>query len=212
VSTEQLIDRLVSDLEDRSPLSRCRWPRLAIVTALASMVSLAAILLLFTRSPHFAHGPSRTILFSVLAGVALAAVGFAGALKSSHPESRVSLSWLALPAAILMTGLGLEMADTPSSSWAARFWGDSSTACFVCVTLLSLPILGAALAVLREGAPARPRLSGAMAGSLAGGITAALYTLHCPEDSLLFVAFWHVLAVATVCILGALAAGRWLRW
>jgi hypothetical protein len=51
-----------------------------------------------------------------------------------------------------------------------------------------------------------------MAGLLAGGIAAALYTLHCPEDSLLFVASWHVPAVLTVTLFGALAAGRWLRW
>lgn len=212
MNTEQLIDRLASNLQGAGATVRRRWPRLALVTALASMVSLAAILLLFTRSPHFAHGPSQTILFSILAGVALAAVGFGGVLSSSYPESRVSLSWLLLPVAILLTGLGLEIAETPSSSWPARFWGDSSAACFCCVTLLSLPILAAALAVLREGAPSRPRLSGAMAGLLAGGITAALYTLHCPEDSLLFVAFWHVLAIATVCAIGALVADRWLRW
>ena len=51
-----------------------------------------------------------------------------------------------------------------------------------------------------------------MAGLLAGGTTAALYTLHCPEESLLFVVAWHVPAVALVAVIGALAAGRLLRW
>jgi hypothetical protein len=91
-------------------------------------------------------------------------------------------------------------------------WGQSPLGCFLCVLVLSLPILAAVLAALRAGAPTHPRLAGAMAGLLAGGITTALYTLHCPEGSLMFVALWHGLAVSAVSLLGALAGGRLLRW
>ena len=55
-------------------------------------------------------------------------------------------------------------------------------------------------------------MSGAMAGLLAGGITAALYTIHCPEDSLLYIAAWHVPAVVLLAGLGALLGNRYLRW
>jgi hypothetical protein len=78
--------------------------------------------------------------------------------------------------------------------------------------MLSLPVLGGSLIALRHGAPSSPRFTGAAAGFLAGGITMALYTIHCPESSLLFVASWHGLAVLTISLLGALAAGPWLRW
>jgi hypothetical protein len=50
-----------------------------------------------------------------------------------------------------------------------------------------------------------------MAGLLVGGITAALYTIHCPENSLLFIAVWHIPAVLLVAFRGALAGGRLLR-
>ena len=53
----------------------------------------------------------------------------------------------------------------------------------------------AALPVLCDLAPSNPRLAGAMAGLLAGGITAALYTIHSPESSPLFIAVWHIPAV-----------------
>jgi hypothetical protein len=80
------------------------------------------------------------------------------------------------------------------------------------VTALALPILLAILVTLRDGASTRPRLSGAMAGLLAGGVTTALYTIHCPENSLLFITSWHGLAVLTVTTMGAVAAERCLRW
>jgi hypothetical protein len=209
MNTQQLIHTLASDLQTGAGprRARLRWPRLAALTGLASLASLAAILLLLAPSPHLAHGPGATIVFSVLAGAALAAGAFWATLKLSYPEGRLGLWWL-----FLLLGLGLEMSDTPSSSWMVRLWGDSPGACFLCVTALSLPILAAALVALRDAAPTHPRLCGAMAGLLAGGIAAALYTLHCPENSLLFVASWHVPAVLTVTFFGALAAGRWLRW
>jgi len=214
MNTQQLIHTLASDLQAGAgpKRARLRWPRLAALTGLASLASLAAILLLLSSSPHLSHGPGATIVFSALAGAALAAGAFWATLKLSYPEGRLGLWWLFLPLGILMVGLGLEMSDTPSSSWATRLWGDSPAACFLCVTALSLPILAAALVALRAGAPSHPRLCGAMAGLLAGGIAATLYTLHCPENSLLFVASWHVPAVLTVTVFGALAAGRWLRW
>jgi hypothetical protein len=214
MNTQQLIHTLASDLQTGAGprRARLRWPRLAALTGLASLASLAAILLLLAPSPHLSHGPGATIVFSVLAGAALAAGAFWATLKLSYPEGRLGLWWLFLALGILLFGLGLEMSDTPSSSWMVRLWGDSPGACFLCVTALSLPILAAALVALRDGAPTHPRLCGAMAGLLAGGIAAALYTLHCPENSLLFVASWHVPAVLTVTFFGALAADRWLRW
>ena len=214
MNTQQLIHTLASDLQTETVAARARprWSRLAILTGLASLVSLAAIVLLLAPSPHLAHGPGATIGFSALAGATLAAGAFWATLRLSYPEGRLGLWWLLLPLGILLLGLGLEMSQTPSSSWSTRLWGDSPGACFLCVTALSLPILVAALVALRDGAPTHPRLCGAMAGLLAGGIAAALYTLHCPENSLLFVASWHVPAVLTVTVFGALAAGRWLRW
>jgi hypothetical protein len=210
VNTEQFIQELASALPSTGP--RRPWSKLAMMTAAASSITLAVILLFFARSPHLQHGPTATIVFSAAAGLALAVVAFRAALQLSYPEAASGFWGFLVPPAILLTGLGLEMARTPESSWMSRLWGEDSAACFCCVAALSLPILAAALIALRDSAPTRPWLSGAMAGLLAGGISAALYTLHCPEDSLLFVATWHVLAILAVSVGGALAAKHFLRW
>ena len=211
MNTERLIHDLASDLRSTAGLPR-GGSKLAIMTVLASMVTLGAILLLFSRSPHFEHGPSATIVFSAAAGLALAVIAFRAVLKSGYPEEGTGLRSFLVPPAILLSGLVLELFRVPEASWTNRLWGQDSTACFCCVVVLSLPILAAVLIALRDSAPTRPWLSGAMAGLLAGGIAAALYTLHCPEDSLLFVATWHVLAIVTVSVCGALVARRFLRW
>jgi hypothetical protein len=68
------------------------------------------------------------------------------------------------------------------------------------------------LRVLRSGASTRPALTGAVGGLLAGAAAAAVYSLHCTEDSPLFYAFWYLLAVVVVAAIGAAAGSRVLRW
>jgi hypothetical protein len=77
---------------------------------------------------------------------------------------------------------------------------------------LAAPILIAALAVLRGGAPLRPGLTGAVAGLFAGGLGAALYATHCTDDSPLFVATWYSLAIAIMVLVGFAAGHKVLRW
>ena len=72
--------------------------------------------------------------------------------------------------------------------------------------------LAVALAVLRDGASAAPRRSGAMAGLAAGGFAAAVYALHCPEDAPQFFLVWYSLGIAILVAAGAAAGARLLRW
>ena len=54
--------------------------------------------------------------------------------------------------------------------------------------------------------------AGAVAGLAAGGIAAAIYAWHCPDDSPLFLATWYSLAIAIVVAAGFLLGRRLLRW
>ena len=68
------------------------------------------------------------------------------------------------------------------------------------------------LIALRQGAPTRPTLTGVVAGLFAGGVAAAIYAAHCPDDSPLFVALWYSLGIAIVALVGGLAGRLALRW
>jgi hypothetical protein len=51
-----------------------------------------------------------------------------------------------------------------------------------------------------------------MVGVFAGAIGAAIYAVHCPDDSPLFLAVWYLLGVSAVTAAGALLGPRMLRW
>jgi len=74
------------------------------------------------------------------------------------------------------------------------------------------PPLAALIFVLREGAPRRPALTGALAGAAAAGVAATIYATNCADDSPLFVASWYPLATLVVVAAGALAGRQFLRW
>jgi hypothetical protein len=212
MSSEELITRLVAEL----PASRTRWPvprLLGAAIVLGSAVTFTVIWFMFTRSPHLAHGVSTTIAFTVVAALTLAAGTYRAALTLARPEAEANIAWpVLLGGLILMTGVALELGSTPPHLWVSRLIGTHALGCFVSVTLLALPILFAALFAIRHGAAARPAQAGAAAGLLAGSITGALYEIHCPENSLLFVAVWHVAAIVVLAGLGAYLGRRVLYW
>ena len=186
--------------------------RLAIGVAGPAFAVLLALLTVFGRSPHLAHGLSLTIAFTLIAALALAGAAFAASLALSRPEGSVPLAFVWLPAlALLAAGAAAELAFLPRQRLLLRMAGGNAFACFASIFVLSLPILAGALWALRAGASAHPQAAGAAAGLLAGGVTAALYLVHCPEDSLLFTLAWHAPALVLVAALGAMLGGPVLR-
>jgi hypothetical protein len=212
MQTEQLIADLARDLAAPPRGVRPLGIRLLVATLIAALTILLVIAFGLSVNPDLAHGLNPAIPFTLAAALVLAAGAFWTATTLGRPDANAHARWLLLPALILALGVGAELVTWPPATWTERLMGSEPLICFALVSLLSLPILGAALFALRSGAPTRPGLSGAMAGLMAGGTTAALYTLHCPEDSLLFVVAWHVPAVALVAAIGALLAGKLLRW
>ncbi len=104
------------------------------------------------------------------------------------------------------------MRAMPASDWMPAMMGQSNGQCVGFITLMALPLLAVALWALRDGASTRPAVSGALAGLLAGGAAAVVYSLHCTEDSPLFYAVWYGLAVLIATGVGAALGSRVLRW
>jgi hypothetical protein len=77
---------------------------------------------------------------------------------------------------------------------------------------LALPIFAGLLRSFRRLAPTRLRAAGAAAGLAAGAWAAAIYCLHCPEVSALFVLTWYSLGILLATAAGALLGPRLMRW
>lgn len=210
MKTEQLVRLIASDNGAAAERAR-RAGRLNLGTLTVAAVLTAAAFVVFAGL----RGDMATALPAILRKQSLAiAVLLAGGWafwRLSAPDGR-SLGPLVLPA--LLAGLLVlwECASLGIAGWQARMIGTNSRACLVFVTLLSLPVLGALLALLKWRAPAHSGRAGAATGLAATGFGAGLYALHCTDDSMLFVVLWYGLAALVLAVTGALAARRLARW
>ena len=117
-----------------------------------------------------------------------------------------------IPLGFLVAVIAGEMMMPQRLPMMTRLIGSNSRACTMAIPAMALPLLAAALIGLRQGAPARPAVAGAVAGLLSAGLAATLYASHCTDDSPLFVAAWYTLATALVTAIGALAGSKVLRF
>ena len=124
-------------------------------------------------------------------------------------SAALSLFW---PLLVLLAGIAIELTVLPQDAWETSLKGQHWAFCLVFVPTLAIAPLAALLYSVRQGAPENPGLAGAAAGLAAGGIAAAIYAWHCPDDSPLFVATWYTIAIAIVTAIGFLSGRRILRW
>ena len=75
-----------------------------------------------------------------------------------------------------------------------------------------LAIGGALTLWLRQGAVTDLRRAGWLVGLGAGAFGTFAYSLHCPSDSVHYIALWYSLALALCAAIGRLAVPRLLRW
>ena len=212
MNTDQLIRTLAADT-DRRELRVGAVLAMALVTGgLIAIVMFFATLGFRPDIDTAIHNPFFDLKFLVTISLAVSAATIS--VHLSRPEASLNgWKWLLLiPAALLAIGIVSEMMLPQRLPWLTRLIGSNSKVCMTAVPLLSLPILIAALFALRHGAPARPALSGAVAGLLAAGLAATLYASQCTDDSPLFVATWYSIAIAMVTALGALAGNKLLRF
>ncbi len=135
-------------------------------------------------------------------------------VRMASPVDGGSLPHRAVGAAplLILLAVVLELLALPADRWWDSLVGSNAFLCLGAIPLLSVPSAVALMLAMKRGAPARPRLAGAVCGLVAAGIGATFYALHCDDDSPLFVAVWYTLAVAIVTSVSAAIGGRVLRW
>ena len=212
MKTEDLIEALVLDASRPRYSLAQRVLGAALLGALVAGV-LFAIVLGVRPDIRIAFETWRFVFKFALALICTACA-WRACLELARPEVRLKdvLRWIAFGPALLTVAVLYELAVIPSTQWSERTVGNYSGTCLLAIPLLSIVPLAALLIALRAGAPRVPASAGAVAGLLAGGLSAALYATHCPDDSPLFVAVWYTLAVTLVMLIGASAGHRVLRW
>lgn len=212
MKTDDLIALLASDtLRPQAPV-RQQLLRYLVLGAVVCGVLLVTLFGLNPQMDQMAVHPA--FVTKMLWLTALMGFSLYGLFRLARPGVSAGHSVLGIGLALLaMVSLGLvQLLQTDSGNRTAQWMGGSWQVCSVSILGLSLPVLAALLWALRQLAPTRPALTGAVAGVLAGSLATSIYSLHCPETSLTFFAIWYVGGLALVTGLGAVVGTRLLRW
>ncbi|MBN9011258.1 MAG: DUF1109 domain-containing protein [Rhizobiales bacterium] len=208
-----LIDRLVADLAPTPRHAAVR--RLAIGIGAGLVVS--AILMLLWLGPRPDMMPAMATMafwakfaFTLLLGLA----GIAAASRLARPTGRAGapLAMTAIVLAVIAVLALVQFMMAPAPEHPALLLGISALVCPWYIMALSLPLLVGALWAMRGLAPTRLTLAGAVAGLAAGGLGAFVYSFHCIESAMPFVAIWYSLGIAGATMAGALLGRLMLRW
>ncbi|WP_353645227.1 NrsF family protein [Mesorhizobium sp. WSM2239] len=212
MDTHDLIKALAADTRrPAASLSSVWWGAAVLAVAFAAVVFFVT---LGPRPDIAAAAETPRFLFKFVATVTLAASAFGLARALSRPGKswRRAIPFLATAPVLVAIAVIVELIALPRDAWSARMVGTNSLVCLTYIPLIGIGPLAIFLLALRQGAPTRPRLAGAVAGLVAGGIAATLYAAHCTDDSPLFVATWYTVAIAGLALVGAAAADRFVRW
>lgn len=210
MKTNELIAALSADpVPGPSPMAR-----LMRGLAPALILPLAALVLLWQLRPDLTTALTSPALAKTLVPALFAGVAIWLCSSLSKPEAdrklsrQIVLTVLAVSVALLVWQI-LELGL--SGLWQAIDTPNTLT-CLLSVPVLSLLPLGLSLWAMRAGATGTPRWSGALAGVFAGAAGASIYSLHCPEDTLVFFLTIYTAPILVVTAIGAVIGSHTLRW
>jgi hypothetical protein len=216
VNTDRLIDLLSTNLEAVGRVHFGKTLLLAITVGAAAAFGL----MLATIGPR--TDLASTAHLSWTAVKLLFAVSVIGTatpllLRSMRPgleeETRAGIIFLPFLTAIV-AALATLLFVTPQT-WSEMLRGATSVSparCLFSIIVFAVVPFAALIWAIRQGAPTRLSLSGAIAGVIAGGLGAAAYSLSCRSDTIPFIAICYSLAMAFCAFIGAQLGPRVLRW
>lgn len=211
MKTDELIAALVEDRRATPPPARliARSLPFAVLGAVLLMLLIAG---LRDNLAQVATEPRFLFKFLVTLALAIPALGLLVRIATPVPRAGAWARALWLAPLLLLAAVLLELTVLPGAQWMPAAVGSNAGWCLMMVPLLAILPLAASIYCLRLSAPASPARAGAVAGLASGALAAAIYALHCTDDSPLFVGVWYSIAVLFVSGVGALAAARLARW
>ena len=211
MKTDDLIRALAAD-PVRAPDLRA-----TLMFGLLPALAAAALAVWFTLGFRVDLGTALVTPVSVARIILTGLLGVAAsriALILARPEGPATARLWPL-AAVASAALGLLIwayVTTPDEARQMATVGKTMTTCLVAIPLLSILPVGVLHYTLRQGAVTAPARAGFVAGLAGSGLSAAIYALHCTEDSPLFYVTWYGLAIMGVTLVSTLIATQSLRW
>ena len=160
---------------------------------------------------------ARALTFLVLKlAFAVGVVGVSSTylMRLARPggERRTSSIRIMMPFAAIVLLAAVSLGLAPSSHWDEMVMGDQWLECLLSVPIIAIVPFTIIVAAMRKAPPTNQERTGALAGLIAGGVSAMGYALHCTDDSLPFIAIWYGGTIVLCTLAGAALGPRLLRW
>ena len=178
------------------------------------MASLTCIAALGIRPDLNNPGVVGFLLVKIGFAAVVSILGWRLLLKHTRPggENQSQTFLVGVPFVALLALAAVNLILVPASDWVHLVTGERLLRCLLSVPIMAVVPFAVIIWAVRNAAPTNLLRTGALTGLVAGGIGAMAYALHCPNDSLPFVAFWYGGTIVLCTLAGAALGPRLLRW
>lgn len=215
MKTDDLIAMLSTNVEsvDRRQLMRT----LGWAAALGGVVALACGLIVLGARIDVVLGQALAFLaLKVLFATATAALAFFYLLRLSRPgdgrRGAGAAALLPLPFAAIVGLAAVSLIQAPTTHWQTMIMDDEWLECLLSIPIIAIVPFALVIWAVRQAAPTNLRRAGALAGLVAGSLSAIGYAVHCTADSLPFIAVWYGGTILLCAFAGVVFGPRLLRW
>ncbi len=213
MKTDELIKVLSTNVE---PVDRRQMVReVATAVLIGTGVAVgAALLALGTRAELNDMQALAFLLLKLAFTAGIVILGSIYLVRLARPggEARARIAWAASPLVAMTLLAAFSLAVAPLWHWQSMAMGDQWLECLISIPLIAALPFAVVVWVVRRMAPTDLTRTGAIAGLVAGGMSATGYALHCTGDSLPFIALWYGVAIVLCTLAGAALGPRLLRW
>jgi len=215
MNTDRLIDMLSAELE----AVNSGRPGKTLILAILTGGAIAFGLMLVTVGPRpDLQSTAHIEWVAVKLLFALSVIGTSALLlnRSMRPGLEDATNWtLVLFPFLAALAVALAVLLGQPQAWKELIVGAttiSSMRCLLLIMFFAAIPLASVIYAIRQGAPTRLKLSGGIAGIVAGGIGAAAYAFNCSSDTIPFIAIWYGTAIVICAVIGSQIGPRVLRW
>ena len=213
MKTDDLVAMLSTNVE---PIGRGLVGRtISIAVAAGAVIALGFTLVaLGIRADLTTTRAAVFLLLKVAFALAVVGVAIRYLTRLARPGAERGISPLSIVvpfAAIALLGL-ISLGGAPSAHWNRMILGDEWLECLLSIPIIAIVPFAVTIFAVRRAAPTNLVRAGAVAGLIAGGVSAMAYALHCTDDSLPFVAVWYGGTIVLCTLAGAALGPRLLRW
>lgn len=213
MKTDELIDMLGTNIEPvkAGQLRTTLFAALAVGTA----VALCLVVAIFGM-PGEALGRAYLGLtaLALTFTLGLVAAGASFLIKAARPgqPGRRPLVVIGLLFLALISACMIALVFAHPAAWSGMVFGPQWEACLICVPLFAVAPFASLVWALRKEAPTNLTWTGAVAGLVAGALSAAVFALHHPSGSIPFIMLWYGGPIVICALIGAMLGPRLLRW